>query len=79
MLMEASAFNKDIGSWDVSNGEDFVSISMNHPLYIDDSSQVTHDCFLCLVVYINRNSCSFKHHHLTRTLAVGTCPTVKTS
>ena len=32
MFLQASAFNQDIGSWNVSNGEDFVSISMKSSL-----------------------------------------------
>ena len=35
MFWEASSFNQDIGSWNVSSGEDFVSVSLDDPLLFD--------------------------------------------
>ena len=34
MFQEASAFNKDIGSWDVSRGTNFVSIAVNGIIFV---------------------------------------------
>ena len=34
MFYHVSAFNQDIGGWDVSNSEDFVSIAVNVITYI---------------------------------------------
>ena len=53
MFQDASAFNNDIGSWDVSSGEDFVSITtknvkitMNYNASQHSHQQVTHDKIL---------------------------------
>ena len=51
MFWGASAFNHDIGSWNVSSGEDFVSIGTENVCITMDyvlqlSHQVTHDFLL---------------------------------
>ena len=81
MFDQASAFNQDIGNWDVSNSQYFVRIDMNiHTTMMYESTHVTHDLLLCCLVtlmYTTRLVCLMERQLLTKTLAIGTCPIVK--
>ena len=79
MFRGASAFNQDIGSWNVSNGEYFVSIAINTNTTVYKSNRVNHNLMLCLVIFIPaRLACSKEHQHLIETLAIGMYPMVNT-
>ena len=56
MFKDESAFNSNIGNWDVSNGQSFVRIVMNIVIVIMyESTHVTHNLFLhCYVIFMRR-------------------------
>ena len=47
MFKGASAFNQDIGNWNVSSGEWFVSIAMNTTVALYESTHLNHNLLLC--------------------------------
>ena len=52
MFNQAPSFNQNIGSWDVSNCESFVSASMDISVMMYESTEeVTHDCFCLFVLF----------------------------
>ena len=81
MFFEALSFNQDIGNWDVSNGEDFVSIIINTNVTMYESTHPTHhiahNLLLCFVIFTHRITCSIMHSHLTKILVIGMCRMVQ--
>ena len=76
MFSGASAFNQDIGNWDVSSGEDFVSIAMNTNAAMYKSNHDTHNLLLPFLVC--SITCFLERLHLIETLVTGMCQVVKT-
>ena len=77
MFYGASAFNQDIGNWDVSNGEDFVSIIMNTNAAIyNKSNHITHNILLYFAMFTHSLGCLKEHYCLTKTLVIGMFPMV---
>ena len=73
MISTAYEFNQDIGSWNVSKGEDFVSKSMESSVIINDPINSFMDCVPCVVIFIFSHICYIIHLNLIKTLAVGMC------
>ena len=76
MFDGSSSFNQDIGDWDVSNGESFVSIAMNTNTALYESSHLTHNLLLCPAIFVHRLACLKERHHSIKTLVIGMCPLV---
>ena len=76
MFGRALSFNQDIGNWDVSNGESFVSIIIYTNVTMYESS--THPILISpfLVNFMYRWVCSMERLHLIKTLVIGMFPMV---
>ena len=74
MFLNASSFNQDIGNWDVSNSQYFVSIIINKNVAMYEPTHITHITilhFLIVILFIYRIACLKEHCPLIKTLVIG--------
>ena len=76
MFTGASAFNQDIGDWDVSNGKYFVSsiVMRNRETAMYESNHLTHVIILPdLFIFVYSPGCLKERLNLIKTLVTGMC------